>query len=88
MRHLEDTDALEEASRHLTEAEFRAIRLVVTLGYSYREAALRIFGDGSHTKKVDGLLTRAKAKLVKAWEEGFRGRRSTESSNVSDPTDR
>jgi len=67
LRGMEDTAALDDAARHLTEKEFTAIRLVVTAGYSYAEVARMIFGDENMTKQVDGLLTRAKAKLTEAW---------------------
>jgi hypothetical protein len=40
---------------------------VVTAGYSYTEAAMIIFGNAAMTKEVDGLLTRGKRKLAKAW---------------------
>jgi DNA-directed RNA polymerase specialized sigma24 family protein len=69
LQTLQDAEALQEAARHLTEKEFAALRLVVTLGYSYSEAAKAIFGDASMTKQVDGLLTRGKRKLAAAWRD-------------------
>jgi DNA-directed RNA polymerase specialized sigma24 family protein len=69
LRQLHDADALADAASCLTIKEFAAIRLVVTTGYSYAETAQLLFGDPTMTKQVDGLLTRAKAKLAKAWED-------------------
>jgi DNA-directed RNA polymerase specialized sigma24 family protein len=69
LRHLHDADALADAASCLTDKEFAAVRLVITAGYSYAEAAQLIFGDATKTRPVDGLLTRAKAKLAKAWSE-------------------
>jgi DNA-directed RNA polymerase specialized sigma24 family protein len=69
LRQLQDAEALTDAAKHLTEKEFAAVRLVETAGYSYTEVAKVIFGDESMTKQVDGLLTRGKRKLAKAWAE-------------------
>lgn len=84
LRHLRDTEALEDASNHLNENEFAAVRLVVTAGYSYREAAQVIFGDATKTKQVDGLLTRGKAKLANAWQDRRPSRRSAGGANLAD----
>lgn len=69
LRHVHDADALADAARYLSRTEFAAIRLVITAGYSYAEAARLIFGDGTKTKQVDGLLTRGKTKLAVAWSD-------------------
>lgn len=69
LRHLQDAEALAEAAGHLSESEWAAIRLVVTAGHSYAEAARVIFGDETKTRQVDGLLARGKAKLAAAWQE-------------------
>jgi len=67
LRHLQEAEALADAAQHVSEKEFAALRLVVTAGYSYAEAAAVIFGDETMTKQVDGLLTRGKRKLAEAW---------------------
>ncbi len=67
LRRLENVEALADAASHLSPNEFAAVRLVVTVGYSYAEAAKVIFGDERMTKQVDGLLTRGKRKLAGAW---------------------
>lgn len=64
---LADQEALADAASQVSEKEFAAIRLVLTGGYSYAEAAKVIFGDETMTKQVDGLLTRGKRKLGEAW---------------------
>lgn len=69
LRQFNDADALADAASYLTTNEFAAIRLRITLGYGHAEAAHHIFGDSSKTKQVDGLLTRGKAKLARAWDE-------------------
>src|SRR6476469_7583336 len=43
LRHLENEEALEDAANHLSDSEFAAMRLVITLGYSYEEAAELLF---------------------------------------------
>lgn len=69
LRHLQDAEALEDAARHVDENEFAALRLVVTAGYSYAEAAKVMFGDETKTKQVDRLLTSGKRKLAEAWAD-------------------
>jgi DNA-directed RNA polymerase specialized sigma24 family protein len=69
LRHLQDAEALADAACHVNENEFAALRLVVTGGYSYAEAAMAIFGDETMTKRVDHLLTRGKRKLAEAWSD-------------------
>ena len=69
VRQVEDARALADAATHLTESEFLALRLVATAGYTYREAAIEIFGDEKMTKQIDGLLSRGKRKLAQAWGE-------------------
>lgn len=69
LRHLQDAEALEDAARHVDANEFAALRLVVTGGYSYAEAAKVIFGDEMMTKRVDRLLTSGKRKLADAWAD-------------------
>lgn len=69
LRHLEDAEALADAACHVSEKEFAALRLVITAGYSYAEAARVIFGDETMTKQIDGLLTRGKRKLAEAWSD-------------------
>jgi DNA-directed RNA polymerase specialized sigma24 family protein len=61
--------ALEEAAAALSEHEFAALRLVVTLKFSYSEAAEVIFGDAHMARAVDGLLTRGRKKLAAAWSD-------------------
>lgn len=61
--------ALEEAAEVLSEHEYIAIRLVVTLKFSYAEAAELMFGEASMARAVDGLLTRGRAKLAAAWRD-------------------
>lgn len=67
IRYLGEAEALADAANHVSEREWAALRLVATLGYSYAEAAMLIFGDETMTKQVDGLLTRGKDKLAQAW---------------------
>lgn len=86
LRHLEDEEALADAASHVSEKEFVAIRLVLTGGYSYAEAAEVIFGDASMTKQVDGLLTRGKRKLAEAWVDRKPSPRGVGDSNLSDHT--
>lgn len=69
LRKLTDAAALADAASQVSEKEFAAIRLVVTDGYSYAEAAKLVFGDESMTKQIDGLLTRGKRKLAEAWAD-------------------
>lgn len=87
LRHLEDEEALEDAASHISEKEFAAVRLVLTAGYSYAEAAKVIFGDETMTKQVDGLLTRGKRKLAEAWIDRKPSPRGASGSNVPDRTD-
>lgn len=87
LRHLEDADALADAARHVSEKEFVAIRLVVTAGYSYAEAATVIFGDKTMTKQVDGLLTRAKRKLAEAWADRRPSHNGASGSKLGGRTD-
>ena len=63
------------------------MRLVITLGYSYVEAAEAIHGDATKTKQVDGLLTRGKPKLAEAWIDRKPSPRGASGSNVQDRTD-
>lgn len=87
LRHLADEEALEDAANHVSENEFAALRLVLTAGYSYAEAAEVIFGDAAMTKQVDGLLTRGKRKLAAAWDDRRPSPRGAGGSNVPDRTD-
>jgi DNA-directed RNA polymerase specialized sigma24 family protein len=87
LRHLADAEALEDAAIHVSEKEFAALRLVLTAGYSYGEAAEAIFGDATMTKQVDGLLTRGKRKLAEAWADRKPSPRGARSTNVPDRTD-
>jgi DNA-directed RNA polymerase specialized sigma24 family protein len=84
LRQIDNAEVLADASSHISEKEFVALRLVVTLGFSYAEAAQSIFGDSRMTKQVDGLLTRGKRKLAAAWEERRSLPQSAGSSNFSD----
>lgn len=87
LRHLEDAEALEDAARHVSEKEFAALRLVLTAGYSYAEAAKVIFGDETMTKQVDGLLTRGKRKLAEAWIDRRPSHNGTSGSKLGGRTD-
>jgi DNA-directed RNA polymerase specialized sigma24 family protein len=87
LRHLEDAEALADAARHLNENEWAAVRLVVTAGYSYAEAAQVIFGDETKTKQVGGLLERGKAKLAEAWKERRPSPSGAGGANLADRTD-
>ena len=87
LRHLADTEALADAAGQLSEKEFVAVRLVVTAGYSYAEAAEVIFGDPTMTKQVDGLLTRGKRKLAHAWVARKPSPRGAASTNLPSRTD-
>lgn len=87
LRHLGDEAALEDAATHVSEKEFAALRLVVTAGYSYEEAATVIFGDPSMKKQVDGLLARGKRKLAEAWADRRPSPRGAGGTNVPDRTD-
>jgi DNA-directed RNA polymerase specialized sigma24 family protein len=86
LRHLDDAEALDDAARHLNENEWAAIRLVVTAGYSYREAAKVIFGDETKTKQVSGLLERGKPKLAEAWESRRPSPSGAGGANLADRT--
>jgi DNA-directed RNA polymerase specialized sigma24 family protein len=86
-RHLENEEALEDAASHISEKEFVAVRLVLTAGYSYAEAAEVIFGDATMTRQVDGLLTRGKRKLAVAWIDRKPSPRGAAGTNVPDRTD-
>jgi DNA-directed RNA polymerase specialized sigma24 family protein len=87
LRHLEDAEALEDAACHVSEKELAALRLVLTGGYSYAEAAKVIFGDETMTKQVDGLLTRGKRKLAEAWAERRPSHNGTSGSKLGGRTD-
>jgi DNA-directed RNA polymerase specialized sigma24 family protein len=87
LRHLQDTEALADAAYHVSDREFAAIRLVITAGYSYAEAAKVIFGDATMTRQVDGLLARGKRKLAKAWVDRKPSPRGASGSNLQDRTD-
>lgn len=87
LRHLQDAEALEDAANHVSEKEFAALRLVLTAGYSYAEAAHMIFGDPTMTRQVDGLLTRGKRKLAEAWGDRRPSPRGAAGTNVRDSTD-
>lgn len=87
LRHLGDEAALEDASNQVSEKEFAALRLVVTAGYSYEEAATMIFGEASMTRQVDGLLTRGKRKLAEAWIDRKPSPYTAGGTNVPDRTD-
>lgn len=86
-RHVEDAEALEDAVNHVSEKEFAALRLVLTAGYSYAEAAEVIFGDATMTRQVDGLLTRGKRKLAEAWTNRKPSPRGASGSSLLDRTD-
>ncbi len=85
--HLEDTEALTDAARRVNENEWAAIRLVVTAGYSYAEAAKLIFGDETKTKQIGGLLERGKAKLAEAWNDRRPSPSGARGANLVDRTD-
>lgn len=51
LRHLENEEALEDAANHLSEREFDAMRLVITLGFSYEEAAELLLEDTTKTRR-------------------------------------
>lgn len=87
LRHLEDAEALADAARYLNENEWAAVRLVVTAGYSYAEAAKVIFGDETKTKQVGGLLERGTAKLAVAWKERRPSPSGAGGANLADRTD-
>jgi DNA-directed RNA polymerase specialized sigma24 family protein len=87
LRHLENAEALEDAANHVSQSEFQAMRLVITLGFSYQETADLVFGDATKTRKVDGLLTRGKPKLAEAWIDRRPSPRGASGSNVLDGTD-
>lgn len=87
LKHLMDEEALGDAARHLTFREFAALRLCITAGYSYAEAAEKILGDPQLTKQIDGLLTRGKAKLAAAWSERRPSSRQVPASQVFDAAD-
>ena len=87
LQHLENLEALEDAASHVSQREFAALRLVITLGFSYQEAADLLFGDTTKTRKVDGLLTRGKPRLAEAWVDRRPSRRGASGSNVLDSTD-
>lgn len=84
LARLQDDEALADAAAHLNSTEFAAIRLVITLGYSYADAAERIFGDPSKGKQIDGLLTRAKDKLGRAWTDRRPAHRGAKDAKFSD----
>lgn len=87
LRHLEDAEALADAARQLSENEWAALRLVVTAGYSYAEAAQVIFGDETRSRQVDGLLLRGKAKLAEAWKTRGPSPSGAGGANLADRTD-
>jgi DNA-directed RNA polymerase specialized sigma24 family protein len=87
LRHLADAEALADAADQVSEKEFAALRLVVTAGYSYAEAAAMIFGDATMTKRVGGLLERGKPKLAEAWADRRPSTRGATGSNLQDRTD-
>lgn len=87
LRHLEEAEALEDAAAHTSEKEFAALRLVITAGYTYSEAAEAIFGDPTMTKQVDGLLTRGKRKLAEVWDDRRPSPRSASSTNLASRAD-
>ena len=55
--HIADAEALAEVAKHVSEREWIAIRLRITVGYSRGETALLMFGgsDGLHWPRRDGL---------------------------------
>lgn len=67
--HLMSDAAVAEAAEILNEKEWSALRLTVTLGFSYAQAAAMVFGDPKRVRQIDGLLMRAKEKLRIAWVE-------------------
>lgn len=87
LRHLENAEALEDAANHVTEGEFAAMRLVITLGFSYQEAAELLFEDATKARKVDGFLTRGKPRLTEAWDDRKPSPRGASGSNVLDGAD-
>ena len=87
LRHLQDAEALEDAARHVEEYEFAALRLVVSGGYSYAEAAKVIFGDERMTKRVDRLLTSGKRKLAEAWADRRRSPNGSSGSKLQGRAD-
>lgn len=91
-RRIVDAEDLADAASHVSELEWTALRLVITLGYSYTDAAEKIYGDSSMSNHVDNLLQRGKRKLAAAWSDRrptARGASSpgASSPNVSDGTD-
>lgn len=87
LRHLEDAEALADAACHLNENEWAAVRLVVTAGYSYAEAAKVIYGDETKTKQLGGLLERGKAKLAVAWKDRRPSPSGAGGANLADRSD-
>lgn len=69
MCRIGDEEALEDAARVLSEHELTAIRLIVTLDFTYAEAAEVIYGDASMVRQVEWLLAHGKRLLAEAWGE-------------------
>ncbi len=87
LRHIADADALEEAASYVSEREWVAIRLRITIGYSRGEAALAIFGDSTMKKQVDGLVERGLRKLERAWSSRGPSQATGESTKFSASAD-
>ena len=85
--HLEDEEALADAAGHLDDDEWTTLRLVVTAGYSYKEAAMMLFGDETMTKRVDRLLQDGKPKLAEAWKHRRPSPSGAGGANLGDRTD-
>jgi DNA-directed RNA polymerase specialized sigma24 family protein len=83
VRRIGDEQALAAAARVLSERELTAIRLVVTLEFSYAEAAQVIYGDAGMGRQVEWLLTRGKRLLAEAWGERHESASSTGASKLS-----
>lgn len=86
-RRIVDAEDLADAASHVSELEWTALRLVITLGYSYADAAERMYGDSSMSKHVDNLLQRGKRKLAAAWSDRRPTASGASRSNGSSGTD-
>jgi DNA-directed RNA polymerase specialized sigma24 family protein len=89
LRKLENAEALADAAARLSEHEFAALRLRVTLGYSRAEVAELLFGgsDTKTRKNVDRLVERGLRKLAVAWADRKTSRGTVEGITVSTRSD-
>jgi DNA-directed RNA polymerase specialized sigma24 family protein len=83
VRRIGDEEALADAAQVLSEHELTAIRLVVTLNFTYAEAAEVIYGDASMGRQVEWLLTHGKRLLAEAWGERRESANATAAGKVS-----